>query len=270
MRPLSYLYHCPLVFFSLLVFPACGELSPTDDNQDVARENIKAGTPATSYPPSCLVDIYDDHAKLIALCSGALIAPAVVLTAGHCTYGFSHFKVTCPYLSGSATGTGETHPNYHPGTHTILPNSDDVGLVYLQARIAMATYPGVRATPAPPSTQAVNVGRVLDGVVSPSQLYQGAVVLLKDGASISFPHDYYSEDRIQPGDSGGPTYRFHSQPLEILAVNSGAATAFQVLARVDLVAPWIHAKVAAHGGDSLPPSTHIVAPQPPHLTPGRH
>jgi hypothetical protein len=51
---------------------------------------------------------------------------------------------------------------------------------------------------------------------------------------------------IQPGDSGGPV--FLSGTHTILAVNSGAGSNTQVLARVDLLADWLTSQVASHGG----------------------
>ena len=45
----------------------------------------------------------------------ALVAPSVVLTAGHCVAGFSSFRVSCPYLNQESPGSGEVHPNYKVG-----------------------------------------------------------------------------------------------------------------------------------------------------------
>ena len=47
-----------------------------------------------SFPAACLLDLFDAQNKLVALCSGAVIAPGVVLTAGHCVSGFATWQLT--------------------------------------------------------------------------------------------------------------------------------------------------------------------------------
>jgi hypothetical protein len=231
----------------------------------VTRADIKGGTPATEFSASCLVDIYDKNNKLVALCSGAIIAPSAVLTAGHCVSGFDHFLVTCPYRNQSSPGVGEQHPNYHVGPGgSISPTSDDLGLIYLEKRLS-GVYAPLRRTALPDDSLVVNVGRVLDGTPSKKELYRSTAIRVRDGKTINFPHDYVSVDKIQPGDSGGPTYRDGSKPPELVAVNSGAGDGFAVLARVDVVMAWITERVNAHGGFALPPGYLPLVPQPPDL-----
>ncbi len=250
------LYRLPaprLMLLSTTLLVSCGEGDPPPSGQTVAPY-IKGGTLAQDYPASCLVDIYDAQNRLVALCSGAVIAPSVVLTAGHCTSGFSHFQVTCPYLHQQSSGSGITHPDYHVGpSGSVASDSDDIGLVVLDQRILMDQYPVVRSTRAPDGTSVVNIGRVLDGAPSRTDLYRSAAIQIKDGRTINFPHDYVSVDEIQPGDSGGPTYRVGSSPLELVAVNSGAGTDFAIFGRPDVVYPWFAAQVANAGGFGLPP-----------------
>src|SRR5262245_50831231 len=76
---------------------------------DARTEYIKGGTEATAYPQAVLIDM-DGGAS--GYCSGSLIAPRLVLTAGHCAYGFGSFEVSAPYASPPQTATsshGETY-----------------------------------------------------------------------------------------------------------------------------------------------------------------
>jgi secreted trypsin-like serine protease len=248
----------------VLLFAACGPETALSDDE-LTRADIKGGTPANDFPASCLIDIYDKNNKNVALCSGALIAPSAVLTAGHCVSGFDHYVVTCPYRNQTAKGVGEQHPNYHVGpSGSISPTSDDIGLIYLDRRLP-GTYATLRRTPVPDDTLVVNVGRVLDGVPSRKELYRSAAIRVRDGKTINFSHDYVSVDKIQPGDSGGPTYRDGSKPPELVAVNSGAGDGFAVLARIDIVMSWITERVNQNGGFALPPGYQALTPQKPGL-----
>lgn len=79
-------------------------------------------------------------------CTGTLISPTVVLTAGHCTDGMTRAQVwftpTMPAgqypFAGGALGTPYTHPDFNDLAD--VPNTGDLGVVVLQAPVQMATY----------------------------------------------------------------------------------------------------------------------------------
>src|SRR5581483_442681 len=130
MRPL---YDIRFAIVPFLLITACGPL----DQQTTPRE-IKDGTPASEFAASCLVDMYDAQNKLVALCSGAVIALNVILIAGHCVAGFDHHKIICPYLNNlTVNGIGEPHPNYHINGHGLAADVDDIGLIYLSLAVPM-------------------------------------------------------------------------------------------------------------------------------------
>lgn len=241
---------------------SCGETQPQQG--ETLSPYIKEGTSAQDYPSACLIDIFDAKDRVVALCSGALIAPSLVLTAGHCTSGFPKFQVICPYLHQSSYGTGITHPNYRVGAGgSIAADSDDIGVIRLEQRIVMTQYPVVRATRLPDNTLVINIGRVLDGTPSRKELYKSSPVRVKDGKTINFPHDYVTVDKIQPGDSGGPTFLQGAAVPEIVAVNSGTGDGFAILGRTDVVYSWIRGQVVDAGGGALPPGYLPLTPRGP-------
>ena len=221
---------------------ACTYDTGGEDTVGAAFEPIIGGTVATAYPEAAYLNI-DMTTTGGYACSGTLIAPQVVLTAGHCVDGHSRWEVHVGTAYQVSTSSAVYDWNEH-GAETVNPAHHDIGLVFLSTPIKIASYPALSKTKAGDNTKALNVGRVLNGVVQ-SGAYQAPATLVA-ADRIGYPFDYTSADVIQPGDSGGPV--FLSGTHTILAVNSGAGSSAQVLARVDLLADWLTSQVSAHSG----------------------
>ncbi len=78
-----------------------------------------------------------------AFCTGTLISPTVVLTAGHCTHGSAVGFVWSdsqwdPRNPPAALGQPVTHPDFNP--ELSLPNTGDLGVVLLNRPIVLDTY----------------------------------------------------------------------------------------------------------------------------------
>src|SRR5439155_16322010 len=71
---------------------------------------IVGGSAASAYPEAALIDMYQSG-QLYAACSGSVIAPKVVLTAGHCVDGTDSWKVRAPFANGQHANatTGATY-----------------------------------------------------------------------------------------------------------------------------------------------------------------
>jgi hypothetical protein len=103
-----------------------------------------------AHPYVGIVRFFDADGTYLWRCTGTLISPTVVLTAGHCTFGTASaeawFSETAPstaevrsgtYTPG-ITGDTYTHPDYDD--FATFPNTSDVGIVVLDRRVRLSTY----------------------------------------------------------------------------------------------------------------------------------
>lgn len=215
-----------------------------DEAADERGDSIVGGQAAVAYPEAVLLDM-EQGGYVTSICSGALIAPRVVLTAGHCVHGYDGWRVKAPFAQNQQAhaSSGKTYDWNNDGEF-VDPNQHDVALVFLDTPIQLQTYPTVATQAVTIGSSVKNIGRIDNGVASYSKLFISPAVATKKGSSYGYPLDYVTAETIQSGDSGGPVVVPGTH--KIVAVNSGAGGGTQVLARVDLVASWIQQEVAAH------------------------
>lgn len=232
-------------------------LAAEDEGESqVDERSIIGGTSASAYPEGVLIDMAQGG-QLVSICSGAMIRPRVVLTAGHCVLGFDGFLVEAPFAGVTAQATAAALYDWNNDGEYVDPSQHDVALLFLDRDVPLAQYPTFATQRAAWGTRVKNIGRIDDGQASWSSLFISAAVTVSDGAQWGFPYAYVSSEKIQSGDSGGPVVQEGTH--HIVAVNSGSGGGTQVLARVDLVAPWIQQQIAAweggqvDGGDVEPP-----------------
>lgn len=243
----------------------CAADSTGDDDVTASPEErvavdvapIVGGTKTTAYPSAALLNMKAASGATYA-CTAAVVAPKVVLTAGHCVDGMVAWDV---FANGSLRSStkGETFDWKENGSTKVNPFHHDIGLVYLTDPIVLPSYPTLATQIAAMGATAVDVGRIRNAAVT-NDIYS-APIKLRSGLLAGFPFDYAADGVIEHGDSGGPVFLGATQT--IIAVNSGLGGGTEVLARVDLLGDWLKARIAAQSASPPVPAPKPSAPTTP-------
>src|SRR5437773_1211402 len=90
---LNHAWFWPAVVAAASVSAGCAATSsptPTHEKDHIGNEAILNGQPATDFPEAVIVLIPNSG------CSGVLVRPTIVLTAGHCVAGESSWTIVAP------------------------------------------------------------------------------------------------------------------------------------------------------------------------------
>lgn len=186
----------------------------------------------------------------ISYCTGTLIAPRIILTAGHCfdpklIKGFNGFNVVFANQFANAGATqvmrkglaSSTHPLYNSLPSTPPLYDHDLAIAIFDGQAPVGYVPAtidtnLNADYSNTSVFVYGFGRLYDYVGNPSDLGRGGSGYLRRGqmkivADYNRTPDRYFISMKSPtflcqGDSGGPQFYNKGNVLKIIGVNSAS------------------------------------------------
>lgn len=189
---------------------------------------------ARGYPEAVLITAR--KADKFGVCSGALVASNVVLTAAHCVEPYDAWEVLAPYAKAGPAGAlvrrAVVHPGHKPGEY-----ENDLALLILEKDIDIgAKFPRLQGGELLPlGTKLEVVGRVSERGLARDRLFRSPVVTLVGERSNI--HVYGGNPPVvEKGDSGGPVYTAEGEKV-LVAVVSGFVEFSSAPVPTDVYAP---------------------------------
>jgi secreted trypsin-like serine protease len=294
------------VLLCLVLAPSTASAKPAATIDPTAQASIIGGTEATieEFPSLAYIQAKEGPKNGFA-CTGSVIAPRVVLTAGHCIEDLETGRLTPVRDYLVATGVADLRDagpgNVFKVTKTLTYSQFDPGATRGDAGILVLSRP----TTVPPIAMATAADAALLAAGTPVQIAGWGLEHSDDSsgpatlrtASIAVQTDSYCQNGVSPfypfysvalqfctadrpaldsggcfGDSGGPAiaHRADGTPVEIGVISAGGpackAALPNIFTRVDRIANWAAAWVATVEQGAPPPSVQEQKAKLPPLT----
>jgi hypothetical protein len=227
-------------------------------------------TPSTNEAAVVITSFTGDSAnKESDVCTGTLIAPNLVVTAGHCATGKTGWKVQAPLAKGEkSTGLrGMTFDWRDYGSTKSHPTNSDIGVIELESPIDLKEFPKITSTTVDNGTRLTRLRRTMDtsGSYTKSRIDEVSGKV-HDGEILGFGRTYImATESDEAVNAGGALVDPTGKTIYGVVSGRGEKSGSLYMARADMadVNAWLVAQVRAHKksgamgasiNDALPPS----------------
>lgn len=232
-----------LACIACLALGACAAPSGEDSAAGDEAELV-GGENNTLYPEAVLLDMVSAKGQK-QFCTGVLVAPRVIATAGHCVLGFEEWAVEIPAAAPAArVQFARERALWDWGDPSCGTACLDLALLFLPEPVVVPRYAELAATGVEDGARAVTVGRVRNGMPLPHDTLLSAPFAVRAAGA-----EYHADGALlEHGDSGGPLFREGTHTL--LGVNAWKTSAppLNGFQRFEAEVPTIRAQIEAHGG----------------------
>ena len=209
---------------------------------DKAGEGSPEVAKAALTNANVTITMQDINGVQIGSASGVLIAPNVVLTAGHVVAGIDKWRITS--ADGKTVANGKRGLTKDWMAYDSLkshPRKTDVAVIYLDKGIKLAAYPKLASTRQADGGSLQRVTHTNNGF----QLIDGKIAHFA-----SFPHAYITDiPSNETLDTGGPVINAKGEIIGVVT-GRGIQTGRLHVARTDALTAWLSPKVTCGGGGS--------------------
>ena len=212
---------------------ACGGSS-----DDKASSVDPAVTARTVQAASVMVEIADANGLKVGQSSGTLIAPRLLLTAGHMISGQSKWVITTADGKKVTGSKGMTYDWRSYESDKAHPRHHDVGVIYLDSPIKLDAYPSVVS-----ETSSMSATRIRG--TGASFLPVASTIAWNAQQPNSYVTDMPSAESL---DIGGAL--FTANGIVGVVEGKGLTTNKLYMARTDALATWINKKAGCAGAST--------------------